>query len=363
MSGAMRVVAWAIVLAAVSTGWARPKYADWARTQATGAAIPSATIRVVNAGTTTLATIYQANGQALANPFQANATGYYEFFSNPAAYDVHVLDQSGSTELYVIPGVLLVDAAGPVRVCSTVASPALTTVQIGPDQPGSIPISSNTDWAQLSTTSFRFERRTSTDTLDGKPWFLVGYRAEQGIDYEYNRFGRYGLLPIVPGPVGEVFDSNTADEGNFHLADFNIDWHGGGLLMTGDFGLWVMSGAGSAINVDMGIDGTMPNVNDVVVVSTAVPGSVTRTTRAGAQAPLVVTALQNGRALVAVGGIATVKAKGPIAVGDVLKTSNIAGFATKASSGGAPITLGSALTALKSGSGTVKVRIGMVKSS
>ena len=97
MSGAMRVVAWAIVLAAVSTGWARPKYADWARTQATGAAIPSATIRVVNAGTTTLATIYQANGQALANPFQANATGYYEFFSNPAAYDVHVLDQSGST--------------------------------------------------------------------------------------------------------------------------------------------------------------------------------------------------------------------------------------------------------------------------
>src|SRR5207247_10684227 len=151
MSGAMRVVAWAIVLAAVSTGWARPKYADWARTQATGAAIPSATIRVVNAGTTTLATIYQANGQALANPFQANATGYYELLSNPAAYDVHVLDQSGSTALHVIPGVLLVDAAGPVRVCSTVASSGLTAVELGRPQPGSIPISYNTECADSST--------------------------------------------------------------------------------------------------------------------------------------------------------------------------------------------------------------------
>src|SRR5262249_49884455 len=147
----------------------------------------------------------------------------------------------------------------------------------------------------------------------------------------------------------------------FHLADFNIDWHGGGLLHTGDFGLWVMSGAGSSVNVDMGIDGTTPNVNDVVIISPSVAGAVKRTTNTGDNAPFIVTAIQNGRALVAVSGIATVNVVGPIAIGDVLKTSSTAGFAIKAAAGSAAKTVGSALSALASGNGTVQVRVGMVK--
>lgn len=60
-------------------------------------------------------------------------------------------------------------------------------------------------------------------------------------------------------------------------------------------------------------------------------------------------------------GIAPVKATAPIAVGDVLMTSTVAGYAVKAPPGTAvSSTIGSALQALPTGSGPVRVRIGMV---
>src|SRR5262249_3670906 len=159
MNGRIAAAVCGLVLAAVSPGWALPKYADWARTPATGAAVANATIQVDAAGTTTVAALVDATGAALANPFHPDGTGYHEVIANTRAYDVHVLDAAGTSELYVVPNALLADALGPVRICSNPATPALTTVQVAADQTA---IGTGIDpWAQLSTTWLRFERRGS----------------------------------------------------------------------------------------------------------------------------------------------------------------------------------------------------------
>jgi hypothetical protein len=363
-----------LVFAAFGVASARPKYADWARNQVTGAPLPGASVEVFLAGTTTHATLFTGAGGSLSNPFQASTQagnlGYFEFYAEQGSYDIIVDLLGDSQPPYTIPRVQLVDPNGPQRVCSDAAIPALTTSQVAADAPcfydTCVPLNDNTAWSQLSTVHFWFDRRTSSGALDSAPWLLVGYRAEQGIAHEYNTFGRYGFVPIVPGPVGEPLGSNTADAGNFGDSYFGIDWHGGGLLQTGEFGVWirgdsadVVSNVSTAVSVDMPVEGVSPVPFDVVALSTS--GAVTRVTTGGARAPFVVTSLQNGRATVAVAGVAWVRAAGPITVGDALATSTSAGFAAKAPGGTPPSSVvGTALDPLPGATGIIRVRVGMV---
>jgi hypothetical protein len=350
--------------------WALPKYADWARTASTGAPIAGAQITVTNEQSGTAATIYQdaAGTMPIGNPFSADASGYFEFFAQAGRYTVAV---SGMQSSYDIADVVLVDPTGPQTICSSPTQAALTTVQVGAD--GTYCIDGPDDpWARYSTTALRFERRATDGTLDDASWLLDGYRAEQGINVHYNTFGHYTFAPEVSGfPIATVLGSDTADAGNFGFGQFNIDWFGAGILEPsagiGDSaGLWLGPAAGTTTNVDMGIDGTSPSPNDVVVLSTTAPGKVSLTSASGSRAPFVVTAVQNGRALVAVAGVANVNVRGVVKVGDPLVTSSVLGYAKAGAVGSsAPTTLGSALTALSKGStgtGTVLARIGLVRS-
>jgi hypothetical protein len=344
----------ALLSGAPAVGWALPKYADWARTPANGLSIPNAVVTVLD-DHGALAAIYRdaAGTVAAPNPLTADGGGYFELFAASGAYELRV-SADGSTELYRVSPILLVDPTGAQTISANPFTATLTIEQPAADHPL---------YRQYSTTAMRFERRTPAGALVDAPWLLNGYRAEQGMGLFYNTYGRYEHLPEAPGfPIGEPFGSNTADAGNFGLAGFNIDWHGGGILATGEGGMWLPAAAGTVTNVELGIEGAAPLPENVVVVSRTAPASVTLTTTAAARAPLVVTAVQNGRALVAVAGIATVQAKGKVRVGDVLATSSTAGWAQKAPAGtGASSIIGSALTASSGGAGggPVRVRLGM----
>lgn len=347
--------------------WALGKYSDWARNQITGANISNATIKVYLAGTTTFAALYDNQGAAVSNPFQANSVGFFEVLTTQGSYDVHVFNHPGTTELYVIPNLLLFDPQGAAVICSNGSSPALTTEQIPADHPDKdgYDYFADHEWARQSTVAFQLDRRDSSGGLIGKPWYLVGYRAEQSLGFEFNTFGRPTYEPTVPGPISNaaMFNSDTADFGLFGLADLIIDWHDGGLVTVAGptLGLWLTSTAGTTVSVDMPVSGTTPTVGDVVALSPTAPGQVARTTLAAARAPFVVTSVQSPRATVAVAGVASVKVNGPIAVGDLLGTSTVAGYAAKVAVGvSAPSILGSALDPLATGSGSVRVRIGMV---
>src|SRR5262245_25760106 len=180
-----------------SPGWALPKYADWARVAATGLPIAGAHITVIEAHSGAPATIFQdaAGTVSLANPFIAGSSGYFEFFAEYGEYAVSV-SADGTTEVYRITHVLLVDPTGPKAICSNSGQAALTTVQVGVDHPfPQCPPDPNSVWGQFSTTALRFERRAPDGTPDGAPWLLDGYRAEQGLHFHYNSYWR----PRFPG--------------------------------------------------------------------------------------------------------------------------------------------------------------------
>jgi hypothetical protein len=233
------------------------------------------------------------------------------------------------------------DPTGPQHVAATASEPALTLELPGADAP------LNTRYA---TTLVRLERRTPAGAYVDAPWLMNGFRAEQGITFDYNTFNRYAYTPEVPSlPVGEALGSNTADHGNLGLGGMDIDWYGAGILAPAildrdEGGVWLGSAAGGTANVDLGVDGTTPAPGAVVVLSRTAGGSITLTSTPGARGPLVVTALQNGRALVAVAGVVAVASTGPIRAGDFVATSGTPGLVQRALPGTAGTSiLGSAI--------------------
>jgi hypothetical protein len=345
-----------LLAAAPAAAASLPKFADWARVAATGQPIAAAAITVLDEGGSPASIYRNAAGTIAApNPLTADAGGYFEFHAPSGAYDLRV-SADGVTELYRVAPVLLVDPTGPRATRSTILYPALTLQQPAADHPL---------YRQYSTTALRLERQNAAGAIFDAPWLFNGYRAEQGMGPFYNTYGRYDYVREVPSlPWSDPFGTNPADAGNFGLGTgFQIDWHGGGILVGGEGGVWLSAAAGSTANVEMGIDGTPPAARNVVVVSPAAAASVKLTSVAGARAPFVVTALQNGRALVAVSGITTVLVKGRVNIGDALTTSATPGYAQKAAPGApAATTFGSALTGSAGGGSdaTVRVRLGMV---
>jgi hypothetical protein len=333
-----------------------PKFAEWARVPSSGLAIPGAQVTVFDEQGM-LAPIYRDAAGAIGapNPLAADGSGYFELFAPAGVYDVSV-SGDGVAELYRIPAVLLIDPSGPQEITSTVALPALTLEQPAADLPLN---------RQYSTTALRIERRTPGGAIFDAPWLFNGFRAEQGMGPFYNTYGRDDYLQeVAPFPWADPFGANTADAGNFGLGTgLNVDWHGGGILAAGEGGVWLGAGAGTTVNVDMGIDGTVPAPRQVVVLSTTTPSSVKLTSAPAARVPFVVSAVQDGRALVAVSGITTVLVKGRVNIGNALTTSATAGYAQKAAAGVPPTsTIGSALTGSAGGgsNSTVRVRLGMV---
>src|SRR5262249_49692251 len=108
------------------------------------------------------------------------------------------------------------DPTGPRHIVAPPTEPALTF-----DLPGAAyPLGT-----QYSTTLMRFERRTPAGDYVDAPWLVNGFRAEQGITFDYNTFNRYPQRPEVSTlPIGEACGSNTADAGNFGLGGMDIDW-------------------------------------------------------------------------------------------------------------------------------------------
>ena len=344
-----------LALAAASPASALPKYTNWARTPATGKTVGQAQVLVVKAEDGLAATIFSdaAGATPRANPFVADAMGYYEFFAESGQYEVRISLSAGcGLEIDRISGIVLVDAGGPQAVCSNADGPAVTVAQPAADWPV---------YPGYSTASLRFERRSPTGQSLDAPWFLVGYRAEQGIGFLYNTFGHYTDAPVVQTlPIGATLYSNTADQGDLFLGVV-VDWHGGGMTDEGVGGVWLSSTAGTTVNVDLAIAGTTPVVNQVVALSPTAPGSVALTTSAAARAPFVVTALQGGRAIVAVAGVTSVKVTGRVVAGDALVTSSTSGYARADTNPSAATTLGIALTGQTGGNGTVRARIGLAR--
>jgi hypothetical protein len=250
-----------------------------------------------------------------------------------------------------------IDPTGAQQVTATTSQPALTIELPGADAP------LNTHY---STTLMRIERRSAGGTDVDAPWLFNGFRAEQGIEFDYNTFNRYAQPPELSAlPVGSALGSNTADAGNFGFGGFGIDWHGGGILSPAildrdEGGAWLAPAAGSTINVDLGIDGPVPLPSSVVVLSADAPSSIILTSTPAARGPFVVTAVQNGRALVAVSGVAKVAVTGPVRAGDLLTTSSTPGSVQRALPGtpGTSI-LGAAIAGPHGANGlrTVQVRL------
>jgi hypothetical protein len=301
--------------------------------------------------------------------------GYYQFFVGQAGRYQVVISGRG-TEYQM--NKLLVDPTGPQILFASPTQPALTLTQVTPDilcvlDPSdpccngamSPPCAGAWIYNDWSTTSALFERRNSAGVLVGAPWTINGYRAEREQAWMYNSFGCQivGVMgdPIVQGiTLDNVFEDNVIDRGNLGFPSLWLDYHGAGIVGS-QSGVWLAPEAGTAVNVDMAISGAAPEPGEVVVISPDVSHAVVKTSQVGGRAPFVVTALQNGRALVAISGIADVKVTGPVAVGDPLVTSAQPGFAQAAPGALAPTTLGSAMT-VPDGTGRVRARIGMVQS-